>query len=252
MASSTPNLDLTLPVGGENVSRQIINANNVKIDEAVGAVPSGTDLQSQVTALNNKIETYYIPSNFTTLTDIKSALQTYVATIPVYQVKRIIVHTGTDTSLSPFSAWNDFIGYIVRFNNDATYWTAQFLGIDGRDVEVGCNNGTITARSINNNIARSYATMWGKKLTATVQNGIAILYLNHSYEVRIWLSAETGINISVTFISNGSNSEVVYSKTAQNSISFGENSTSTRHTITRSGNNITITTDENNTIKVLT
>lgn len=55
MASSTPNLGLTLPVGGEHVSRQIINANNVKIDEAVGPVPSGTDLQSQVTALNNKI-----------------------------------------------------------------------------------------------------------------------------------------------------------------------------------------------------
>lgn len=55
MASSTTNLDLTLPVGGENVSRQIINANNVKIDEAVGAVPSGTDLQSQVNALNNNL-----------------------------------------------------------------------------------------------------------------------------------------------------------------------------------------------------
>lgn len=53
MASSTPNLDLTLPVGGEHVSRQIINANNVKIDEAVGPVPSGTNLQSQVNALNN-------------------------------------------------------------------------------------------------------------------------------------------------------------------------------------------------------
>ena len=57
MASSTPNLGLTLPVGGEHVSRQIINANNVKIDEAVGPVPSGTDLQSQVTALNNNIIT---------------------------------------------------------------------------------------------------------------------------------------------------------------------------------------------------
>ena len=57
MASSTTNLDLILPVGGENVSRQIINANNVKIDEAVGPVPSGTDLQSQVTALNNNIST---------------------------------------------------------------------------------------------------------------------------------------------------------------------------------------------------
>lgn len=65
MASSTPNLDLTLPVGGENVSRQIINANNVKIDEAVGAVPSGTDLQSQVTALNNKFPTKVDKTNMT-------------------------------------------------------------------------------------------------------------------------------------------------------------------------------------------
>jgi hypothetical protein len=57
MASSTPNINLTLPVGSENVSRQIINDNNTKIDTAIGAVPPGNDLQSQVTALNNNIAT---------------------------------------------------------------------------------------------------------------------------------------------------------------------------------------------------
>ena len=36
MSSSTPNLNLTLPVGGENVSRHIINQNNEKIDSAFG------------------------------------------------------------------------------------------------------------------------------------------------------------------------------------------------------------------------
>ena len=74
MASSTTNLDLTLPVGGENVSRQIINANNVKIDEAVGPVPSGTDLQSQVTALNSNITTIHPTTELGTMSDLVSLI----------------------------------------------------------------------------------------------------------------------------------------------------------------------------------
>lgn len=35
MASQTPNIGLTLPIGSENVSRQIINENNTKIDAAI-------------------------------------------------------------------------------------------------------------------------------------------------------------------------------------------------------------------------
>lgn len=57
MATNTPNINLVLPIGSEKVSRQVINDNNTKIDTAIGAVPSGTDLQSQVTALNNNITT---------------------------------------------------------------------------------------------------------------------------------------------------------------------------------------------------
>lgn len=38
MSSQTPNIYLTLPTGAENVSRQIINDNNTKIDAAVGAL----------------------------------------------------------------------------------------------------------------------------------------------------------------------------------------------------------------------
>ena len=55
MASSTPNINLTLPVGSEHVSRQIINDNFTKIDTAIGAVPSGQNLQGEVDALNNNI-----------------------------------------------------------------------------------------------------------------------------------------------------------------------------------------------------
>ena len=38
MSSQTPNINLTLPTGAENVSRQIINDNNTKIDNAVGTL----------------------------------------------------------------------------------------------------------------------------------------------------------------------------------------------------------------------
>ena len=75
MASSTTNLDLTLPVGGENVSRQIINANNVKIDEAVGPVPSGTDLQSEVESLNNKMFPSGEGTNVLTATDFNTMVE---------------------------------------------------------------------------------------------------------------------------------------------------------------------------------
>lgn len=40
MATTTPNIGLTLPIGTENVSRQIINDNNTKIDTAIGTLNS--------------------------------------------------------------------------------------------------------------------------------------------------------------------------------------------------------------------
>ena len=40
MATQSPNLGLTLPIGSENVSRQIINDNNLIID---GTIRQGTD-----------------------------------------------------------------------------------------------------------------------------------------------------------------------------------------------------------------
>jgi len=43
MSSTTPNLGLTLPIGTEKVSRQIINGNNTLIDTAVGTLNSKID-----------------------------------------------------------------------------------------------------------------------------------------------------------------------------------------------------------------
>lgn len=55
MATQTTNLGLTLPIGTEQVSRQVINDNMTAIDNAVGAVPSGQNLQLQVTNNANEI-----------------------------------------------------------------------------------------------------------------------------------------------------------------------------------------------------
>lgn len=58
MSSQTPNINLTLPVGSENVSRQIINENNTKIDAAIGTLNgSVATLQSDVGSLSDRIAT---------------------------------------------------------------------------------------------------------------------------------------------------------------------------------------------------
>lgn len=48
MATQTTNLGLTLPIGTERVSRQVINANMELIDSAIGAVPEGENLQEEI------------------------------------------------------------------------------------------------------------------------------------------------------------------------------------------------------------
>lgn len=48
MSSQTPNINLTLPTGAENVSRQIINDNNTKIDTAIGTLNSNLDIKIPV------------------------------------------------------------------------------------------------------------------------------------------------------------------------------------------------------------
>lgn len=52
MSSQTPNINLTLPVGTEKVSRTIINDNNTKIDTAVG------NLSNQIASLSGGSENF--------------------------------------------------------------------------------------------------------------------------------------------------------------------------------------------------
>lgn len=102
-------------------------------------------------SIMGSIATYRSSTSYTKLSDITSMLQTLVSSMSMNETKNVVITTGTDTSLSPFTAWGNFSGYVTKINEAGTYWVAYFVGIDGRDVEVGCNNGTITARSINDN-----------------------------------------------------------------------------------------------------
>lgn len=68
MASTTPNIGLTLPTGAEKVGRQIINTNNTIIDSKIGAVPVGQNLQGEVDALNGKLNYSVEITNDTTTT----------------------------------------------------------------------------------------------------------------------------------------------------------------------------------------
>lgn len=127
MASSTTNLDLTLPVGGEHVSRQIINANNVKIDEAVGPVPSGTNLQSQVNALNNNLSGLLSSASKSTETDFNNCKSpgTYKG------------GTGT-TSNMPANGY--FVMTVFQFSNN-----------DLAQVAIEVNNGRMFKRTFHDN-----------------------------------------------------------------------------------------------------
>lgn len=57
MASTTPNIGLTLPTGTEGWKRSVINGNFMILDTKIGAV-GNTSLQSQINTLSSKIAYY--------------------------------------------------------------------------------------------------------------------------------------------------------------------------------------------------
>ena len=62
MATTTPNIGLTLPTGAENVSRQIINDNNTKIDTAIGTLNSNVPFRRMKGVPANGSATFTFPS----------------------------------------------------------------------------------------------------------------------------------------------------------------------------------------------
>jgi hypothetical protein len=122
--------------------------------------------ESDISTLNNQIATNYDNITYTKLSDINSALDTLAGTLSANQTKFIRIHTGTDTSLSPFTAWNDFIGYMQK--QSSGYWIATLVGRDGVDVTVTNNNGTINAYSLSNQMKNTCFTDHTSKSSYTI------------------------------------------------------------------------------------
>lgn len=143
MASYTPNYNLKKPADSDSYDIADANGNMDIID-------------TQLNALNSRIETYRPATSYTTLADIKSMITTLVGTMTDSQTKNVLFTTGTDSSISPFTSWDNYSGYVTKINSAGTYWVAHFISMKGNDVEVGCNNGTITAYSLNSKIEKLY------------------------------------------------------------------------------------------------
>lgn len=116
MASTTPNIGLTLPAGTEKRSRAIWNDNFTIIDTKIGAV-GNTSLQAQVTALNSQLGKYVDLGEITNL-DIstRTANTVYHFTF------------GANIASNPFSAKS---GHGYLYVNDATSYGSQILYSDG-------------------------------------------------------------------------------------------------------------------------
>lgn len=141
MASSTPNINLTLPVGSENVSRQIINDNNTKIDTAIGAVPPGNDLQSQVTALNTNIN-----GNFAT--DCNSV---ETGKIQRFRFNSSTLNTPYKQGITAFSE-----GWVESYLSNANYGIQTAYATGNDEYTRILNNGTWgNWYSVNKNISKT-------------------------------------------------------------------------------------------------
>lgn len=101
MASTTPNIGLTLPTGAEKVSRQIINDNNTIIDGKIGAVPGGQNLQGEIDALNSNLTP--TPVTLSAGTGLAAGLSDCVA----IQVGKIIFVTAICDSTG-HAQWTDY------------------------------------------------------------------------------------------------------------------------------------------------
>lgn len=112
MASSTPNINLTLPVGSEHVSRQIINDNFTKIDTAIGALPSGQNLHGEIDALNNNITTLseqIANLHVTTLTGSDAITTSHtLSSASLVRIGNMVLVNAIITLTSNVSIWSNF------------------------------------------------------------------------------------------------------------------------------------------------
>lgn len=195
MASTTPNIGLTLPTGAEKVSRQIINANNTIIDSKMGAVPSGKNLQGEINALNSKIVTtiissqtsivalantvesgetrkFYVDNASTTLTDYPASMTSYGAvrycqiTIErISNVKAVRITAVTQGGASA-SITGEVIGSSVYWEASPAVINSSLTSVDSKVLGIystGVSSGTFTMRFYNDSDSHQLALLISSK-----------------------------------------------------------------------------------------
>lgn len=76
MATTTPNIGLTLPSGTEGWKRSVINGNFMILDTKMGAV-GNTPLQTQINTLSSQIAARFNNTAITSMSDLISYFGTY-------------------------------------------------------------------------------------------------------------------------------------------------------------------------------
>lgn len=149
MASTTPNIGLTLPTGAEKVSRQIINDNNTLIDGKMGAVPVGQNLQGEIDALNGNIININNSLNVNTLSasslnELKTSLNTLANSMENDEVRHIrVAPTFTESGFISGTTCKGWIfGIYKNPSNVMTYFTGTLISNLGDMVNFGYSGGT--------------------------------------------------------------------------------------------------------------
>lgn len=178
MASTTPNIGLTLPTGAEKVSRQIINNNNTKIDTAIGT-------------LNGKI--------------LNRQNRTYVSTVSAFNeyCTNLSVGVGADVAATG-DVMNDIVGIngfgimsIVKVSNSGVHisYAIAFNQHVGSCVYNFTNSTTTNLNDLNGNFVSAAVDMSGtmqQKFQSifTIINGRNYA-TDKSYPVMLYISGST-------------------------------------------------------------
>jgi hypothetical protein len=143
MASQTPNLGLTLPIGPEKVSRQIINSNNGIIDSAFGNIVSPT------------------VQGVSTLAELKTYLLAVAGSAEAR--KNVPVQFNFTASASPFNS-GLYTGIMQKETNGA--FSVLCHGYNGGVVEVQYASSTWTIMNLTSEISSLNDKIISKNITS--------------------------------------------------------------------------------------
>lgn len=158
MASTTPNIGLTLPTGAEKVSRQVINTNNTIIDSKMGAVPDGKNLQGEIDALNSKIASSAdtVVSN---IAGVKSALQTFAASLNRGESKLVTIVQTNSSETNIMRASARYSGYLCKNYTHSFSWLATNPYADVISISFD-GSSTWTINKINSDLEKIATATW--------------------------------------------------------------------------------------------